>query len=382
MKQYIKLLLIYILRFLNHLFYIFPVRSHRIYFTSYRGDGMCCNPYYVYKYMEEHCLQDYEFIWEIREGGIRREGQYIAVRPNTIRAAYYRMTAGILFSNIGFNSSIPKRKGQIYINTWHGGGAYKQVGVDLKEEQHPANIKINKLCAAEVDYFISSSREFTRCMSAAKLIPQDKFLGVGMPRNDILLKEDTTNKKTIAGTIRRSYGLPEEQKIVLYAPTYRDNTRGETEKLDVRQTLNALTQRFGGEWTMLVRAHHFSDMQKMENAIDVSDYPDMQELLVAADVLITDYSSSMWDFALTGKPGFLFVPDLCDYESERKFYTPIETWPFAYGTDNESLCKLIRDYSREQGLQKSKQHLQNMGNQDSGQASKRILEMIRNEKKK
>lgn len=376
MQQYVKRIIIALLRILYRAFYIFPVQQRRIFFSSYKGEGMCCNPYYIYRYLQADKEEKYECVWEIQKGGIKQDGTYICVRPHTLKALYYKMTAGVLISNIGFSSTLPKRKNQCYINTWHGGGAYKKVGVDLKEEQHPVSLFINRLCAGQVDYFISSSDAFTECMSAAKLIPKEKFFAAGQPRNDIFFQKDEAYERQIRQRLLENFGISEKKKLVLYAPTYRDDESKKKEVLQVKAVLEALTKRFDGEWQMLIRAHHFSKAWEWEDTVDVSTYPDMQELLLVSDVLITDFSSCMWDFALTGKPGFLFTPDLTDYRKERQFYTPIETWPFFYATDNEKLCRLVEGYDEKEGTKKRNRHLQSMGSCEKGQACEQIVKNL------
>lgn len=376
MKLYVKRIIICCLRMLYRIFYLFPVKPQRIFFSSYKGEGMCCNPYYIYQYLQEHEAGKFECVWEIQEGGLKKNGTYICVRPHTLKDLYYKMTAGVLISNIGFSSTLPKRKNQCYINTWHGGGAYKKVGVDLKEEQHPINLFINRLCAKQLDYFISSSETFTDCMSAAKLIPKDKFFVAGQPRNDIFFKRDEVYCKKLRQRFNRTYNVSENKKLVLYAPTYRDKETKENEQLKVSGVLDSLKKRFGGEWQMLIRAHHFSKGWEWEDTVNVSTYPDMQELLLISDVLITDFSSCMWDFALTGKPGFLFVPDLISYRKERELYTPIETWPFSYATSNEELCSLMNEYDEKQAKEKIRRHLQSMGSCEQGQACERIVRTL------
>lgn len=102
--------------------------------------------------------------------------------------------------------------------------------------------------------------------------------------------------------------------------------------------------------------------------IDVSDYPDMQELLCTVDILITDYSSSMWDFALTKKPGFLFATDVQKYKDERDFDTPMSEWPFVVTTNNAELVEAIRNFNESVHFLKVEKHLRDLGSFENGQA--------------
>jgi CDP-glycerol glycerophosphotransferase len=127
--------------------------------------------------------------------------------------------------------------------------------------------------------------------------------------------------------------------------------------------------------------HIFSnslDREKIPaSAIDASKYDEMQELLCMADVFITDYSSSQWDFSLTRKPAFLFTPDLDYYLNEdRGFYTPIDDWAFPYAKSNEELANLIRYYNEELHLKKVQRHLDLLGSFEDGHATEKVCDVI------
>lgn len=151
-----------------------------------------------------------------------------------------------------------------------------------------------------------------------------------MPRNDELVNNH--DNKT-AAYIRKYYNIPADNKIILYAPTYRKGKRNEATdyNLDVRGIVEAAKERFGGEWTILYRMHYFIKKRlpadtKGQHIIDVTDYGDMQDLLLAADILITDYSSSVWDYSLLKRPCFLYTTDLDEYLETQGF-----TWMCATG---------------------------------------------------
>lgn len=107
----------------------------------------------------------------------------------------------------------------------------------------------------------------------------------------------------------------------------------------------------------------------------------MQELLAAADVLITDYSSCMWDFALTDKPGFLFFPDLDQFDREKDFYTSPEQWPYALAESEEELCRRIEEYEKETALKKRDDFMELAKNCERGTASEQLMELLGIEKR-
>ena len=117
---------------------------------------------------------------------------------------------------------------------------------------------------------------------------------------------------------------------------------------------------------------NFSD----HKVFDVTNYPDMQELLCAADILITDYSSCMWDFSLMYKPCFIYATDIEQYTQERDFYTPMSEWPFPIATNTDELINNILNFNQEEYVQKVKQHHKALGSFEDGHASERILKIL------
>lgn len=373
---YSKVLATRLLRGILRVFYIFPVERNKIYLSSYKGTKICCNPYYIYLYLSKTYPDKFEYVWEGEESQAPWVGSRTQfVKHGSINSIKHILTSRVIFSNVGLGSFIPKRKKQIFVNTWHGGGAYKVVGVDIKNTSREEDL-INDICAKQTDYFISSSRKFTEVMSQSKHIGTEKFLECGMPRNDLLINKESMD---ISKKVRKYFNIHEGQKIILYAPTYRGDEQGAefNSRLDISGCLKALEERFGGKWIFFIRMHHFVKGEHFKNCIDASDYPDMQELLYVADAFITDYSSTIWDYSLTFKPGFLFVPDLKKYSQERSFYTAPETWAFPYAETNEQLQQLIKSYSETENQRKINEHHKLLGIKEKGSACEQMGNLIK-----
>lgn len=372
------------MRIALRLFRLFPVKANRVVFISYEGQRYACNPKYVSEYLEQAYPGKWEIVWvlnkpenypALKERGIR------LVKNDSLAFMKAIMTAKAIVSNNGIAIYFPPlRKSQCFVNTWHGGGAYKRVLCDWKTD--PLEKKINTMIAAQTHWFISSSKRFSEVMEEAALIPQEKMKEWGMARNDLLFSVPAP----IVRKVKQAFGFPDDCHIVLYAPTYRGGTTTSveaatvmTERLHVENCLAALERRFGGDWRFLYRDHYFNQEQVREpqpRAVDASTYDDMQELLCAADVLITDYSSSMWDYSFTGRPGFLFAPDRAQYESERDFYTPIEEWPFPLAQSNEELVQNIEQFSEESLAQRIKGHHESLGSCETGCAAKTLGDQL------
>lgn len=197
-----------------------------------------------------------------------------------------------------------------------------------------------------------------------------------MPRNDILFDPP----QQVIRKVRHTYGVSDDCRIVLYAPTYRGGTTTsveaatQMEPLHVETCLVSLKKRFGGEWIFFYRDHYFNQQhhEPQASVIDVSDYDDMQELLCTADILITDYSSSIWDYSFTRRPCFLYAPDRQQYQSERDFYTPIERWPALLAQSNGELAELIELFDEQDYARRIQEHHEELESCETGYAAKTL----------
>lgn len=177
------------------------------------------------------------------------------------------------------------------------------------------------------DFWISNSDFETNVYKTAFWNVKDEtVLLYGHPRNDIFF--DTKKMQMARQKVAVAYGA-EGKKILLYAPTFREDYRTDCYGLDFFHLAKHIKRRFGGEWVFLVRLHpRIRDMAdeilpSAAGIVNATRYADMQELLAAADCLITDYSSCAFDFMLTRRPVFLFATDIHEYDTERGFYYPL-----------------------------------------------------------
>ena len=380
-KQNLKIILF---RVLLRIFYIFPIRKI-IFFSSYEGKQYSCNPKYIFQSMySDKFFFTYKYIWEKNdEKKIKNYEELKLVKHNSFRYIFSIMTSKIIITNSGLNPIFPLRKKQILINTWHGGGAYKKVGRDIDESTNGTSYYGLKKASEQTTFFISSSALFTDIMSNSIELEKEKFLKIGMPRNDIFFNKNIINSFYLK--IRKKFNLSNEDKIVLYAPTLRGNTNSISKKkinnLDYEKLLKLLNKKFIGNWKILYRCHYslINKSDNNNNIIDASDYPDMQELLCASDILITDYSSSIWDFSFLERPCFLYVPDLIDYKLERNFYTDINNWPAVLIENNKDLDKVINNFNIENLIQKIKEHYEILGSYENGKATIELISTIKKE---
>ena len=385
MKNLVKILFSIIFKIIILPLRVIPVQKGRIVFSGLTGGNSyeyTGNPKYLCEYIKENVPEKFKSIWLVHSPA-RYQEQYddiLFVRHYSLKSFYYLITTKVVVTNGSYAPWFPFRTSQKVINTWHGGGAYKKIESDNPADNKAAKKRVNA-AASNVSLFVSSCNKATELLFKGAFGYDKEVLEVGMPRNDMLINGQV---KASANKVRDQYQIAPEEKIVIYAPTYRTTIKSII--LDGQQ-LKQIISRDGTPWRILLRTHRYQEAKThidIEGTAytDVSDYPDMQELLGAADMVITDYSSLIWDYSFLERPCFLYVPDIKEYTNKTGFYVDIEQWPFKMATSNEELIKLIEEYDINENKQLIAKHHQMMGSCETGQACKKVTEWILQEYKK
>ena len=292
--------------------------TESILFESFQGKVIGDNPYAIFTEVQSRNF-DYELLFTVNSRTAAPDGAR-GVKHGSIAWLRALATSKVLVNNTNFPGYFRKRPGQKYIQTWHG-TPLKRLGRDIVDVVPTGSyLKMMDREASFWDYLISPS---SYC---SELFPttfgfSGKIIETGYPRNDIL-----TTRALDRDKIRQALGIEDKNKlVVLYAPTWRDTNRTATGNW---KPVNFLTEDLAQSVTWLFRGHtntHQAHNQRVaKGAIDVTDYKNVAELYLAADVLVTDYSSSMFDFSVTGKPMIFLAPDLEEYVSKRGFYFDFE----------------------------------------------------------
>lgn len=350
---------------LTRLFCVFPIDSKKIIFEAYMGTKYACNPKYICEYID-NIDHDYTFIWVYHEKML--DCKYRQIKRNSLSYFYHMLTAGIVIINSGNNRLLKLREKQILINTWHGGGAYKKLP-NYSHKDYRKN-----------DFFLSSCEKQSELAIRKELGFYGEIIKSGLPRNDILINNDIQKAKSIREKLNIG-----DRKCVLYAPTWRNDRSICEFALDYEKLILSLENKFGGEWVVLHRSHYNMFDHAFNNnsasVVDVTQYPEMQELLLISDVLITDYSSCIWDYSFLKRPVFLYATDLQNYNAERSFHVDIHEWPFPLCENNDELSRAILDFDQKTLEDAILQHQKFLGSYERGNATEQVYLFIKERSK-
>ncbi len=374
--------------FVTFFFNFLPIRKNRILFWNMDGQGYGDNPKYIAKEMiERKC---FDLIWLYNKDKLKHIEEFPQeiklIEYRSIKALYYLATYNFFISNVRQKllqkNGLQKKKNQIYIHTWHGNFAFKKIEAEYPKLSK-GYVEIAKKDSKQIDYLCSGSKWSEDRLFKETFWYNGRYFRGGNPRNDILF--NPTNN--VIQKIQSYFQIKKSQKILLYAPTFRDNYEQDIYKLDYKKIKETLEKKFKGEWIILSRLHpnminKKNTLPKYSWLIDATNYPDMQELLVGVDILITDYSSSIFDFLNTEKPAFIFAPDKDYYEKERGFVITYSESPFSVALNNETLITNILNFDQQEFSKQIKTFLDDKKSYDKGNASKELVDFILNKTNK
>lgn len=361
------------------IFYILPIKNNRIVIRNFQhkyGD----NP----KYITEELLRrkkNYEIIWivDLKKNSKDSFPKNIKIfNNNTFMSWYALYTAHIWIDNNVRSINPLKKNRQFYIQTWHGSMGIKKFDNVWPKNVIDENNKITDVCL--------SNSKFETEVYKTTIWKDVNILEIGHPRNDILFN-DEIKRNLLKKQILNRYGLSDNINIILYAPTFRDTHLLNKNNIDMSmylseydKVIDAIENKFGGEWIIFERLHYHLNAYKFScnnsKVINVSSYNDMQELIFISDIAISDYSSWIYDFVLTGRPGFIYAIDKNEYLKERDLYFQLEETPFPVAY---SLANLIDNISNFDSIKYDKNinnFLKLRGCVEHGNASTKTVDLI------
>lgn len=328
---------------------ILPIRKKKIVFQNFSGRGYGDSPKYIAEAIIKNGL-DFDMVWLCSNMDEDIPFQIRKVKYGTPKAYYEMATAGIWVNNVWTGLYSVKRKEQFFLQTWHGSISLKKVEKSAEFSLSAEYIRIAKKMSSKCDLMISNSRWLTEQYENDFWYKGD-ILERGLPRLDVLYKIP----EYIIESVYNYFGIQKGRKIILFAPTFRKNEDINNYIFDYENCCKTMKEKFGSEYVMLIRLHPNSSIYQerllvSDGIYNATDYPDMQELLAAADALITDYSSSMFEMGMIEKKVFLFAKDYKDYICNDRGGTMFDLakLPFQIAFDEEELFKNIVSFNQEE----------------------------------
>lgn len=376
--------------------WVFPVQPYKVVMWTMEGKGgYGDSPKYITEEMiRRNTVQNkkFEIIWLSNYGpsglGDKEFPDYVKVVKDSLwNRAYHLSTAGFWVGNTRTIYGTKKRHKTVYIQTWHAIAGTKPIG-KFRGDKLPEIAKIISEYDSNLIDYVLSGNEWSCKMWPDGLIYYGEILKSGVPRCDVLFE----GKGQIRRKYREKYNIPLDSGIILYAPTFRGGSQNgkrsviaDVGHLDFERLIKAVGDKFGGSWYVFFRRHPqvagFSNEaateKKGNRVIDVSWYPDMNELIAASDILITDYSSSVFESIIINQAVFLYMEDKEEYIRDRgDLLFDINELPFPAAYDMDGLEKQIDMFDVEAYERNVDEFKKKMGMFEDGRASVRVVDFI------
>ena len=318
--------------------HIIPANEKIILFESGNGRNYSGNPRYIYEEILNQGLNDeFKCVWSLIDTDIKIPGNPVKVRRSYFKFLYYTLRSGAWIFDARHLYYLRKNKKAKYVQTWHG-TPLKKLALDMEYmdmngsqdiERYHQEFRDNSL----LWQYLISQNPFSSEIFRSAFDFKGEMLEIGYPRNDILINR---NNAEDIDEIKGRFNIPKDKKIILYAPTWRDNQYHDNNeyKFATEMDFDKMHKELGDEYVLAIRLHpnyanfcdeeHPIDLEALcekHDIIDFTGYKDEQKLLLLSDILIADYSSIMVDYTILKKPIILFAYDLDDYlNKERGFY--------------------------------------------------------------
>lgn len=364
-----------IMKFSVKAFYYLPIKKNSIVILRDWGLGYGCNPKYLSEYIIKNQLP-FSITWVLNYIDPKMPATISQKRLSRIGSVYAFSRAQVVITTFEYELPVVKKKNQLFVFIPHGQAGAKPCfdEIPLSEGYRKKAMKyaaIQDLYVASSEYQAKDFVEYYWCKC--------EILRSGYPRNDIYFH----NNNALIAKIRKSLDVPDGYKIAFYAPTFRDNGNTDAYSLELPRMIKTLEEKTGSKWQILVKLHPnlrywyskpmitFSDVVK-----DVTGFPDIQELFLISDLVVTDYSSTMFDFSLTRKPVFLFATDIDEFIKMRGLKDMFFKTPFPICRNNEELVQAINNFNNEEYQKRLTSFYDVYKPFDDGHACQRIMDRI------
>lgn len=347
-----------------------PAPEDAVFLESFYGQSASDNPLGIARTLRR-MRPDVTRYWSVVDGSVAIPDGDVRLIEGSREWWRVRAAARVLIVNDWLRKRYSVRPHQHVLQTWHG-TMLKRLGLDRPGIRLRTRLAVRRE-SARWDALLAQNAYSARIFRSAYAFTRGTW-DEGYPRNDRL------SSGADAGSVRRAVGIPDEATVVLYAPTWRDDRTEMVDYLD----LTSFARELGDDHVLLVRGHsrtlRYGRDLEAERLIDVTSYPNVADLLEVADVLVTDYSSVMFDFAGTGRPVVFFTPDLAHYSSElRGFYFDLlAEAPGPVVRTREELLDAIADaeLARPRYRQQAARWRERFTPLDDGDAGRRVVQRM------
>ncbi len=353
-----------------------PIQSRKIVLNNFYGKGYGDSP----KYIAEEIIRQklpYDLVWLADNFDSQVSPIIRKVKLHSLQASYELSTAKVIISNVKVKLPYYKKNNQFYLQTWHGSVAFKAIEADAQDKLDINYVKESKADSKLINLFLSSNSIQTYEIKNSFWY-DGEILESGSPRNDIFFAP-----KDIVRSIKLRMGIPDKNKIILYAPTFRDSQRVDVFNIDLRNLKESLDVNTEDNWHIIIRLHpNIQDLVcfgEKPFVTDMTHYPDMQEILLISDALVTDYSTIIYDMAIMHKPIFLYAPDIDDYKGDRGLKPIYFDIPTRICTTNDELISYVRNFNYINYQRNLLNFLSKIEVYDDGHASERVVDRINRE---
>lgn len=372
-----------VLYIINHFFpsFLFRIKKNKIVMDSFLGREYSGNA----KYITDELLNmssNLDIVWLALKGntpGVYPDGVRV-VKYNSLRSVYELATAKVWVDDFRKKYFPPKKKKQKYIQVWHGSVTLKHVEKDIEKNLGKVYLTEAKRDGASSDFMISGNAVSTK-LYTEKFWFSGQIMEYGTPRLDSIINYNGR----YLNVWDKIDGIKKSDHVILYAPTFRDDVQASEDiyRLPFNSIKKTLIEKFGGDWKILVRlhpnlAHLENEIIQDSSVIGVSRFSDSQALILRSDIVITDYSSIMFDAMYADKPVFLYVPDLVEYTDNRGMYFSISDLPFAMAEKFNDLLKNIQKFEKNANRKKVQLFREAIGSVEKGNASLKTARLILN----
>lgn len=363
-------------RLLYYFFSLLPIHRNNFLFISYYGTQYGCNPKYLSEYIAKY-KSSWKIVWAFTEPQKYKNRYFKTIKYNSPIYIYYLCTCRVLVTNFRMPISYHRRQKQIYLQTWHSSLRLKKIEQDAEDMLPTHYIAMAKHDSEQISYIISGCKYSSKIFEKSFWYNGSVFK-TGTPRMDLFF-DRSINKSKILDRLH----INKENRIILYAPTFRENHSLEHYSIQYETILKTLEQKYNIHWKFLLRLHpHLRNVsseiiKNNPELIDVTEYDDIQELIYVADFVVSDYSSLIFDCAIAHKPCILYTPDYADYiKTNRSLYFQLNELPFPICKTNEDLIVSIINFDQNGYRERTDTFCKKIDSYETGNASCNVIKCL------